>query len=185
MSININPQIMIHVKTLGSGLKKPDSQRNYCIYNEKRVKFLADNEAETLPYVVKYLQTSNDENGVLEALFVIDKIADKMNANSLFNGQGARDLDKIYPYLARFNNSDSPEIQSLLSGIYRKILVPDAFGPLCAMFQKQINHPVSKYFDPKEETGGAILEYIRAYSAGYAYKPSENKIIIPNFIGVA
>ncbi len=181
MAVNFNPQIMVNIKTLGSDLKRPDNTRNYCLYNENRVNSLVLNSKESLPYLVNYLKTSNDENGIIEALYTIDKIADKMNTKSL---HGARKLDVIYPYLSRFNDSNSPEIQVMLSGIYRKTLVPDAFGPLCAMLDKQIHNPVSKYFDPKEETGGAILEYIRAYSAGFAYTPSlqENK---PKVIGLA
>jgi len=182
MSVNFNPHILVNIKTLGSGLKKPAQGRNYCLYNEKRVEVLSSNPSESLPYLTGYLQKSNDENGVLEALFVIDKIADNLNKKG---GYGAKSLDKIYPYLARFNDTNSPEIQVMLSGIYRKILVPDAFGPLCNMLQKQINYPVSKYFDPKEETGGAILEYIRAYGAGYAYQPSKTAISPPSFLGLA
>ncbi len=181
MAVNFNPQIMINVKTLGTGLKKPDVSRNYCLYDRKKVDFLALKKNESLPYIEEYLKKSNDENGIIEALFVIDKIADNLNSEA---PNGAKELDKIYPSLARFNDSDSPEIQVLLSGIYRKILVPDAFGPLCSMLNKQINHPNSRYFDPKEETGGAILEYIRAYSAGYIYTPSLQKPI-SNVIGVA
>lgn len=159
MSINFNPKIAINIKTLGSGVKRADETRNYCIYNDKRVDILVKSAAETIPYLKEYLKTSTDENGIIEALSVIDKMADA-NPRGLFD---------MYPYLARFNDTDSPDIQVMLSGIYRKILVPDAFGPLCAMLYKQITAPNSKYFDPKEETGGAILEYIRAYGAKNIY----------------
>ena len=40
------------------------------------------------------------------------------------------------------------------------------------MLYKQMTAPNSKYFDPKEETGGAILEYLRAYGAKNIY-PSD------------
>lgn len=166
MTVNFNPHIMINIKTLGSGIKKADSTRNYCLYDKNKVDFLAANSEDSLPHLIRYLQTSSDESGIIETLFVIDKIADNMNAQAY---QGARKLDKIYPYLSRFNDTNSPEIQVMLAGIYRKILVPDAFGPLCGMLHKQINNPVSKYFDPKEETGGAILEYIRIYGAANIY----------------
>jgi len=82
-----------------------------------------------------------------------------------------KNLDKIYPYLSRFNAAQSPDIQVMLSGIYRKILVPDAFGPLCRMLYNQIHYPNSPYFDPTEEIGGAILEYLRAYGAQNNYRP--------------
>lgn len=120
---------------------------------------LARKGKEVLPYLAEYLETSTDENGILEALSVVDKMAD-------YRVDG---LYAIYPALSKFNDTNSPDIQVMLSGIYRKILVPDAFGPLCKMLHKQINHPNSKYFDPTEETGGAILEYLRAYGAQNLY----------------
>jgi len=184
MTVNFNPHIMINIKTLGTNVKKPDEKRNYCIYDENKVNFLVAKAPESLSYIENYLKTSNDENGILEALYTLDKIADKMNSETK---NGAKALDAIYPVLARFNDTNSPEIQVMLSGIYRKILVPDAFGPLCNMLHKQINYPVSKYFDPKEETGGAILEYIRAYGAGYNYNPSkaQNSADLMQTIGLA
>ena len=162
MFINFNPQIAVNIKTLGSGIKRADETRNYCIYNDKRVEALVKSGMETIPYLKEYLKTSTNENGILEVLAVIDRMAD--------NNPG--ELTDIYPYLAKFNDTDSPDIQVMLSGIYRKILVPDAFGPLCGMLYKQITAPNSKYFDPKEETGGAILEYLRAYGAKNIY-PSD------------
>lgn len=181
MAINFNPQVMINIKTLGSGIKKPDENRNYCLYDKNKVEFLAANANEALPSIIEYLKTSNDENGILEALFAVDKIADDMNTAEI---GGARRLYNIYPYLARFNDTNSPEIQVMLAGIYRKTLVPDAFGPLCNMLHKQITNPVSKYFDPKEETGGAILEYIRAYGASNIYA-SAAPASYASIIGVA
>ena len=59
------------------------------------------------------------------------------------------------------NNTKNPNIQTYLAGIYRKIKVPDAFGPLCVMLiQNAINPPQNCHFDPNEEIGGAILDYL-------------------------
>ncbi len=159
MPVNFNPQIAVNVKTLGSGVKRANETRNYCVYNLNRVEALVSKGKEALPYLKDYLENSIDENGILEALSVVDKMADN-------NVQG---LHELYPLLSKFNDTNSPDIQVMLSGIYRKILVPDAFGPLCKMLHKQINFPNSKYFDPTEETGGAILEYLRAYGAENLY----------------
>ena len=82
---------------------------------------------------------------------------------------GVKGVDKLYPTLSKYNNSESPDIQVFLAGIYRKTLVPDAFGPLNRMLIKQILQPNSPHFDPTEEIGGAILEYIRSYSAQNLY----------------
>jgi hypothetical protein len=70
-------------------------------------------------------------------------------------------IDKMYYALSRFNNTTSPEIQTFLSGIYRKTQIPDAFGPLVRMlFQNSINPQSTQKFDPNEEIGGAILSYL-------------------------
>ena len=61
---------------------------------------------------------------------------------------------------ARFNNTDSPNIQTFLAGIYRKTQVPDAFGPLVVMLVQNAKNPPKTYFDPNEEIGGAILSYL-------------------------
>ena len=159
MPVNFNPQIAVNVKTLGSGVKRANETRNYCVYNLNRVEALASKGKEALPYLKDYLEKSTDENGILEALSVVDKMADNR----------VQGLHELYPLLSKFNDTNSPDIQVMLSGIYRKILVPDAFGPLCKMLHKQINFPNSKYFDPTEETGGAILEYLRAYGAENLY----------------
>ncbi len=159
MPVNFNPQIAVNVKTLGAGVKRANETRNYCVYNLNRVETLAKYRNEAIPYLREYLEKSTDENGILEALSVVDKMADNR----------VQGLHELYPLLSKFNDTNSPDIQVMLSGIYRKILVPDAFGPLCKMLHKQINFPNSKYFDPTEETGGAILEYLRAYGAQNLY----------------
>lgn len=66
----------------------------------------------------------------------------------------------MYPVLARFNNTTSPNIQTFLAGIYRKIQVPDAFGPLVKMLIQNSMRPQTANFDPNEEIGGAILSYL-------------------------
>ena len=75
---------------------------------------------------------------------------------------GTKGIDKLYPVLARFNNTQSPNIQTFLAGIYRKIQVPDAFGPLVKMLIQNSQKPAdpNQIFDPNEEIGGAILSYI-------------------------
>ena len=58
----------------------------------------------------------------------------------------------------------------MLAGIYRKTQVPDGFGPLMGMFLKNTMNPVKNVpFDPNEEVGGAILEYLRNKTAQEVY----------------
>ena len=74
--------------------------------------------------------------------------------------RGVKGIDKMYPTFSLFNDVTSPNVQVLLAGIYRKTLVPDAFGPLNKMLYRQTIAPNSPYFDPTEEIGGAIMEYL-------------------------
>ena len=75
---------------------------------------------------------------------------------------GTKGIDKLYPVFARFNQTQSPNIQTFLAGIYRKIQVPDAFGPLVKMLIQNSMQPhnPNQLFDPNEEIGGAILSYV-------------------------
>ena len=82
---------------------------------------------------------------------------------------GAKNVGDTYPVISRFNYNPSHNVQVMLAGVYRKTLVPDAFGPLVTMFEKNAKHPVQIPFDPNEEVGGAILEYLRNTAAKEGY----------------
>ncbi len=139
------------VNSLGEGVTFPSSERNYCTYEENRSQELLNAGSDALPFIEEFLKTSTAEEQVLDALQILDKMIDR----------GVEGIDRMYPTLARFNDNASPNIQVMLAGIYRKTLVPDGFGPLCKMLIRQSLHPNSKYFDPTEEIGGAIYEYLR------------------------
>ena len=114
-----------------------------------------------MPYLKQVLATSQDEKQIVESLYIVDRMIDNKT----------RGIPAMYPILARFNNTQSPNIQSFLAGIYRKTQVPDAFGPLVKMLvQNSMRNPslstIQSPFDPNEEIGGAILTYISNYSKG-------------------
>lgn len=169
----------------------PQGERNYCLFNQNKVDFIVSqgvNGVNVIPYLEKTLQTSTDEKEIVETLYIIDRMIDK----------GVKGIPAMYPALAKFNYTDSPNIQAFLAGIYRKTQVPDAFGPLVSMLIRNSNNylspqplPLPKHppdvlldrvarvegatfqplnpstlqpFDPNEEIGGAILEYIKNYS---------------------
>lgn len=158
--MQINPIVAYSIKNLGKNIKPANSSKNYCCFDEQKIeKIVAEKEA-ALPYIEEVLKTTNDPRAVLDGLYILNIMLDK----------GVKGIEKTYPTLSRFNNSTSPDIQVMLSGIYRKTLVPDAFGPLNRMLMQQIFYPNSPYFDPTEEIGGAILEYIKNYGAKQAYK---------------
>lgn len=155
----ICPIIQYNVSQLGQGVQRPNHYRNYCIFNEQRTNEILAQADHALPVVDDFLKKAQTEEQVLEGLHVLDKMLD----------QKVKGVDKLYPTLARFNNTNSPDVQVMLSGIYRKTQVPDAFGPLLKMQIKQTFYPNSPYYDPTEEIGGAILEYIRNSGAKEIY----------------
>lgn len=148
----------------------PCKEKNYCTFDEKKVNAYVQQREKAIPELKNILQTSKDEKQIVETLYILDRMIDS----------GVKGIDKLYPVLSKFNDTDSPNIQVFLAGIYRKTQVPDAFGPLVKMLvkdsQKSAGKTVQKEakgasncpncvpFDPTEEVGGAILEYIKYYS---------------------
>ena len=135
-------------------IQMPAQDRNYCLFDQKKVNFYVSQKEQALPYLKNVLQSSTDEREIVETLYILDRLADSKT----------KGIPAMYPVLAKFNNTDSPNIQAFLAGIYRKTLVPDAFGPLIKMLIKDSLSQDKSKADPTEEVGGAILEYINAYS---------------------
>lgn len=124
----------------------PNQYRNYCIFDEKRI-----SERKNLETIRESLKNPKSEDEVVEDLYILNLMLD----------EGENDVKTLYPVLAEYNQSKSPNIQTFLAGIYRKTKIPDAFGPLVSMLiQNSINPPKNVSFDPNEEIGGAILEYL-------------------------
>ena len=132
----------------------PEGKRNYAIVDKNKVDYFVKQKESALQYLNDILINSNNEEQITETLYILNSMADS----------GTKGLDKLYPALSRFNSTQSPNIQTFLAGIYRKTLVPDAFGPLVKMLIQNSLKPQTSNFDPNEEIGGAILEYLRAYS---------------------
>lgn len=131
-------------------VQMPTPQRNYCIFDQNKVDFFVKRKEIALPYLSGVLSRSNDEQQITETLYIVDRMIDN----------GTKGVEKMYPVLSRFNMTNSPNIQTFLAGIYRKIQVPDAFGPLVAMLIRNSLNPQPSCFDPNEEVGGAILAYL-------------------------
>lgn len=165
--LTLNPIIEAKVSNLGKNVSLPNASRNYCTFDENRTQELVKYREEVLPYIDSFLKVANTEEQVLDGLQVLDKMLDK----------GVKGIDKMYPTIARFNDVTSPNVQVMLAGIYRKTLVPDAFGPLNKMMIRQTFMPNSPYFDPTEEIGGAIYEYIRSKGAINTYQATVNNSV--------
>ena len=130
----------------------PTQYRNYCVF-DNNVYERAEKGAKELPIIRAELTKSKSEEKIVENLFVLNLMLD--------NGLDKNKVAEIYPELSKFNDTKSPNIQTFLAGIYRKTKVPDAFGPLVKMLiQDSINPPKDAGFDPTEEIGGAILDYL-------------------------
>lgn len=137
----------------------PVGDRNYCLFNKNKVDFFVAQGKAALPYVKHVLETSKNEEDIVEVLYITDRLLDK----------GTKGIPRMYPLFAKLNDTKSPNIQVYLAGIYRKTQVPDAFGPLMSMLIKNSNPQEPKLptnFDSNEEIGGAILSYIENYSGG-------------------
>ena len=131
----------------------PNQARNYCVFDEKRINPLIEKKEDSLSQIKTIINNSNNEDEILEALYALNLM--------LNNDTNKTQIAQLYPQLSKFNNTKSPNIQTFLAGIYRKTKVPDAFGPLCSMLIKNsINPPQNCHFDPNEEIGGAILDYL-------------------------
>lgn len=122
----------------------PNQYRNYCVFDETRLK-------DDLAAIKSSLESPKSEEEVLEDLYSLNLMLDK----------GEKGVENLYPVLSKYNNTQSPYIQTFLAGIYRKTKVPDAFGPLVSMLiRNSINPHQNCGFDPNEEIGGAILDYL-------------------------
>ena len=135
-----------------SNTSMPTQNRNYCRFDGVKVLYYLQKREDALPLLENTLKSTDDEKTVCESLYIADRLIEN----------GVKGVDKMYPTFSRFNDTKSPNIQTFLAGIYRKIKVPDAFGPLCKMLiQNSINPPKEpQLFDPNEEIGGAILSYL-------------------------
>lgn len=131
-------------------VQMPTPQRNYCLFDQNKVDFFVKRKELAIPYLSGLLARSNDEREITESLYIVDRMIDN----------GTKGVDKMYPVLSRLNMTNSPNIQTFLAGIYRKIQVPDAFGPLVAMLIRNSITLQPSCFDPNEEIGGAILAYL-------------------------
>ena len=126
----------------------PNQNRNYYVFDENRIA-----QKQDLIVIKETLEKPKSEAEVLESLYALNLMLDA--------GEDKEQVKNLYPILSKYNDTKSPNIQTFLAGVYRKIKIPDAFGPLCSMLiQNSINPPQNSYFDPNEEIGGAILDYL-------------------------
>ena len=143
-----------------SSVSYPDIARSHCVFNDNVYKFL-ENRNGDLTEIKESLKNPVSDDEVIADLFVLNNMLDE--------GVEVKDVWKLYPQLSKYNQTKDPNIQTLLAGVYRKTKIPDAFGPLLVMLiqnairqsddtEKTQNNICT--FDPNEEIGGAILDYL-------------------------
>ena len=137
---------------LSVNVQMPNNSTNHCRFDGVKVLYYLSKKEKALPILYDTLKKSNDEAEICEALYISDRMIEN----------GVQGVDKMYPAFSRFNDTLSPNIQTFLAGVYRKTKVPDAFGPLVSMLIKNTLNPIEPKppFDPNEEIGGAILDYL-------------------------
>lgn len=134
------------------GITYPDMARSHCVFNDGVYKVLETRQGN-LPEIKESLKNPESNDEVVADLYVLNQMLD--------NGTDTKEVWKIYPELSKYNRTKDPNIQTLLAGVYRKTKIPDAFGPLIVMLiQNAINPPKDCPFNPDEEIGGAILDYL-------------------------
>ena len=134
-----------------STVSYPNQDRNYCLFNNEKVDSVVKQGEKALPEIKSKLENPSSEEEVIENLYILNLMLD----------DNVTGIAEMYPTLSKYNDTKSPNIQTFLAGIYRKTKVPDAFGPLWTMLiQNAINPPKDCGFDPNEEIGGAILDFM-------------------------
>lgn len=133
----------------------PNQIRNYCLFDEQRIQ-----SRKNLDEIKTSLKNPKSEEEVIEDLYILNCMLDE-------DGTNIDKISELYPELSKYNYTRSPNIQTYLAGVYRKTKIPDAFGPLVAMLirnsieqAKQQSDTSAPIFDPNEEIGGAILDYL-------------------------
>ena len=139
--------------------KLPNEKMNHADFNETLASKIAAYKELAVKPVTDMLKEAKTEKDITAGLFLLNRIIDA----------GADNVSDTYHIISKFNYNNSPNVQTMLAGIYRKTQVPDAFGPLMTMFLKNSLNPIQVPFDPNEEIGGAILEYLRNKNATKNY----------------
>ncbi len=138
------------VKTFCDSFVLPDENCNHANFDENLVQQITSYKEKSIKPVIDMLSKTDNEKEATAGLFLLNRIIDA----------DAKGVENTYPVISKFNYSKSPNIQTMLAGIYRKTLVPDGFGALMTMYVKNLPEHNTKPFDPNEEICGAMLAYL-------------------------
>ena len=122
------------VKSFCNTFVLPDDTCNHSRFDENLASKIASYKDRALKPVTDMLSCADNEKDITAGLFLLNRIIDA----------GAQSAYKTYPVISKFNYSSSSNVQTMLAGVYRKTLVPDAFGPLMTMFLKNFTCSISR-----------------------------------------
>lgn len=144
-----------NISAIGQNTSMATQNRNYIIVPPERIKSIVNAREKALNPLLNFLAYAQNETQITEGLYLLNLMIDAK----------VKGIERAYPVISRFNNTNSENIQTMLAGIYRKTLIPDAYGPLWAMLLRNSFDMRPKIFDPNEEIGGALLEYHKNFHA--------------------
>lgn len=127
--------------------------------NTPLVEQLARQGPSVVDPLYQLLLTSPHRTQVAEGLYLAQRLAESKTSN----------VRKLYAAAARFNTTTDPLIQVYLAGFYRKLGVPESFGPMLAMLMRNSQQAVSSYVpnatQANEEVGGTLLQLLAEKTA--------------------
>lgn len=130
----------------------PTATRPFALFDNNKIDCFVRNKEMAIPRLASLISNAKTEAEKTECIFIADQMAEN----------GTKNMGALYRRMSKFNNDKSPNVQTFLSGFYRKTLNPDAFGPLVKTMMDNVKTPHKNIsYDPNEEVGGAVIEYLR------------------------
>lgn len=130
----------------------PTKNRPYALFDNEKVDSFVKNKELAIPKLIRLIDNAKTEAEKTECIYIADQMVDA----------GTKKMSALFPKFSKFNEDKSPNVQTFLAGFYRKTLNPDGFAPLVKIMMDNIKNPHKHAsFDPNEEVGGAVLEYMR------------------------
>lgn len=120
-------------------------------FNYDLINKVINKGSEAIPYLIKLLNTTNKDTEIVEAAFIVQKLAEYKTPG----------YEAFYSALQRHNSHPCPVVQVYVAGAYREIGEPSAAGPLTRMLNTNLKYPPGFFtFDPTEEIAGSLIELI-------------------------
>lgn len=154
-------QILPHVGLLGTATRIHPHNSNV-LMNLPLIEALARQKGAVVQPLGRLLYSSMHRLQIIEGLYLAQRLAELK----------APGVKSLYAATTRFQYSTDPLVQVYLAGFYRKLNVPESFGPMLEMLVRQAQQP-PRYqpgLNPMEEVGGTILQQLAEHSAAEVLK---------------